>query len=309
MDFEPFLNHWRTLKNASPQTIKSYRSDLKLFEAFLHERGIRRITQVDHAVINLYIEHMQQKPNPRFGRVGIADASIARRLAAVSGYMKYLRATTNPKLRTPVSDLIRKWKRNDDPKPVDDIKLDLLTSGITSLRDRFLIVLFLATGLRLSEMRQLDRDTIAIEMEIESEHAGGTGKVIGKRSKVRTFFVDDQTLVLYAEYLATRTDADPALFLSERKQRMSSRAMEYTLGAWCKRLGLEHINIHRLRHSFATRLANTHIKDMILMDLLGHSSFSTTKNYFKLHDATLAQGYFAAMEFVNQKTPTSVPEG
>ncbi|MFZ3266100.1 MAG: site-specific integrase, partial [Terriglobales bacterium] len=228
MDFEPFLNHWRTLKNASPQTIKSYRSDLKLFEAFLHERGIRRITQVDHAVINLYIEHMQQKPNPRFGRVGIADASIARRLAAVSGYMKYLRATTNPKLRTPVSDLIRKWKRNDDPKPVDDIKLDLLTSGITSLRDRFLIVLFLATGLRLSEMRQLDRDTIAIEMEIESEHAGGTGKVIGKRSKVRTFFVDDQTLVLYAEYLATRTDADPALFLSERKQRMSSRAMEYT---------------------------------------------------------------------------------
>lgn len=312
MDFEPFLAHWRTLKNASPQTIKSYRSDLELFEAFLHERGIRRITQVNHAVINLYIEHMQQMPNPRFGRVGLADASIARRLAAVSSYMKYVRATSNPKLANPIGDLIRKWNKNDDPKPVDELKLDLLTCGITSVRDRFLIALFLATGLRVSEMHQLDRSTIAIEMEIVptgQENYGGTGEVLGKGGKCRKFFVDDLTLEIYAEYLATRTDDNPALFLSERKQRMSVRAIQYTLGAWCKKLGLEHINVHRLRHCFATRLANTHINSMILKDLMGHSSLSTTMHYFKLHDTTLAQGYFSAMEFVNQSTPTSTPEG
>jgi site-specific recombinase XerD len=312
MEFEPFLTYWRTMKNCSPQTIKSYRSDLKLFQTFLHERGIRRITQVDHAVINLYIEYMQHKPNSRFERVGTADASIARRLAAVSSYMKYVRATGNPKLHNPISDLIRKWNKNDDPKPVDELKLDLLTSGITSLRDRLLIALFLATGLRVSEMHQLDRCTIAIEMETDptgQERTGETGAVIGKGSKLRTFFVDDQTLEVYAEYLATRTDANPALFLSERKQRMSVRAIQYTLGAWCKKLGIEHINVHRLRHCFATRLANTHINDMILKDLMGHSSLSTTMHYFKLHDTTLAQGYFSAMEFINQKTPTSVPEG
>jgi site-specific recombinase XerD len=311
MDFEPFLTHWRTMKNCSPQTIKSYRSDLKMFQIFLHERDIRRITQVNHAVINLYIEYMQQKPNPRFGCVGTADASIARRLAAVSSYMEYLRATSNPKLRNPISDLIRKWKKNDDPKPVDEPKLDQLVEGITTLRDRLLIVLFLATGLRISEMHQLDRGTVAIELEIDpsgQERIVGMGEVLGKGGKRRKFFVDDQTLELYAQYLATRTDDNPALFLSERKQRMSVRAIQYTLKAWCQKLGLEHINVHRLRHCYATRLANTHIDSKLLMDLMGHSSLTTTQRYFKFYDTTLAQGYFSAMEFINQQTPISTPQ-
>ena len=136
MDFEPFLAYWRTNKNCSPQTIKSYRSDLKMFEAFLHERGIHRLTQVNHAVINNYIEHMQQKPNPRFGRAGHAGSSIARRLAAVSSYIEYVRATSNPKLRNPLRDLTRKWQKNDVPKPVDELTLDQLVEGITDIRDR-----------------------------------------------------------------------------------------------------------------------------------------------------------------------------
>jgi site-specific recombinase XerC len=116
---------------------------------------------------------------------------------------------------------------------------------------------------------------------------------------LRKFFVDDQTILTYAEYLASRTDDNPALFLSERKQRMSIRAMQYTLAAWCKRLGLPHINVHRLRHSYAT-LANAQINSMVLKELMGHSSFSTTQRYFKLSDTTLARGYHSAMEYLRQ---------
>ena len=96
MNFELFLAHWATNKNVSPRTIRSYRNDLKLFEAFCHQRGIRRITQVDHALINTYIEHMQSKLNPRFHRTGLADSSIARRLATLSSYFEYLRAHYKP---------------------------------------------------------------------------------------------------------------------------------------------------------------------------------------------------------------------
>jgi site-specific recombinase XerC len=117
---------------------------------------------------------------------------------------------------------------------------------------------------------------------------------------LRKFFVDDQTILTYAEYLASRTDDNPALFLSERKQRMSIRAMQYTLAAWCKRLGLPHINVHRLRHSYATTLANAQINSMVLKELMGHSSFSTTQRYFKLSDTTLARGYHSAMEYLRQ---------
>ena len=69
-------------------------------------------------------------------------------------------------------------------------------------------------------MHQLNRTTITFELEVDptgQERFGGIGEVIGKGGKRRKFFVDDQTLDLYAEYLATRTDENPALFLSERK--------------------------------------------------------------------------------------------
>ncbi len=79
---------------------------------------------------------------------------------------------------------------------------------------------------------------------------------------------------------------------------MSVRAMQYTLSTWCTRLGSPHINVHRLRHSYATRLANANISSMVLKDLLGHSSFATTQRYFKLTDNTLARGYFSAMEYL-----------
>jgi site-specific recombinase XerD len=301
MDFEAFLAHWAINKNVSPRTIRAYRNDLKLFEAFLHERGIRRITQVDHAVINAYIEHMQQKANPRFHRTGLADSSIARRLAAVSSYFEYCRATSNHKLRNPLTDLTRRWTKNDNPKPVDEITLEQLLAGITDLRDRVLLTMFVATGLRVSEMHRLNRETIEFELEVDElgkEHVRASGEVVGKGNKKRMFFVDELTQELYAEYLATRSDDNPALFLSERKQRLSVRAIQYTLTAWCRKLGLSRIHVHQLRHSYATRLANANISSMLLKDLLGHSSFSTTQRYFKLHDTTLARGYFSAMEYL-----------
>jgi site-specific recombinase XerD len=303
MDFESFIKHLETNRNCSAQTIKAYRSDLKMFEAFLRVRSISRLAQVDHAIIGEYIEDMHQKVNLRKARIGLADSSIARRLAAVSSYFEYVRAISDPNLRNPLSDLSRKWQKNNEPKPVDDLTLDLLISGMENLRDRTLFTLFLATGLRISEMQQLDRDSIHIEVENDPtgrEHITGSGEVVGKGNKRRRFYVDETTLYLYSEYDATRTDDNPALFLSERKQRMSVRAIQYTLSTWCEKLGAPHINVHRLRHSYATRLANANISSIVLKDLMGHSSFSTTQRYFKLTDNTLARGYFSAMEYLRR---------
>jgi len=273
-----------------------------MFQRFLDSIGIRRLTQVNHAVINQYIDFMRQQENPRFDRTGLAESSISRRLAAVSSYFDYVRATSNPKLRNPLDDHVRRWKQNDQPKPVDDLTIEKLLDGITLKRDRVLIGLFLATGLRVSEMHSLDRDTIefAVEEINGRERWTGEGEVVGKGSKRRKIYVDEQTLKVYAEYLTTRKDDNPALFLSERKQRMSVAAIQYTLRVWCARLGLPHINVHRLRHTYATNLANGNISSMVLKDLMGHSSISTTSRYFKLNDTTLARAYHSAMEYRRQ---------
>jgi site-specific recombinase XerD len=303
MDFEPFLNYWETIRNCSPQTIQAYRNDLELFEAFLQGQSVADISQVDHLVIANYIKHMEQKVNLRFARIGLAESSIARRLSAVSAYFKYLCGTSDPMLQNPLSNNLRKWHRDKTPKPVDDMTLELLITGMTNIRDRALFTLLLASGLRVSEMHQLNRDSIGIEVEVKpngQECVIGTGKVVGKGNKPRSFFVDEETLCLYSEYVATRADTNPALFLSERKKRMSVRAIQQTLATWCTRLGAPHINVHRLRHSFATRLANADIPDMVLKDLLGHDSFSTTLGYRELSDKSLARSYFSAMERVSR---------
>ena len=303
MDFEPFLRHFSTNMNCSNQTIRSYRNDLTLFDAFLKQHSIHTLAQIDHTIITNFIQHMHNMANPRYGRIGLADATIGRRLSSLSSYFEYIRATSNPKLRNPLKDLPRRrWKQNKEPKPVDGRVLDLLIPSMTNIRDRTLFALFLATGLRISEMWQLDRNTITIAEVVENgkERIEGNGKVLGKGGKIRTFFVNEETLVLYSEYLATRTDDLPALFLSERKQRMSVRAIQYTLQAWCKKLAAPHINVHRLRHTFATRLINGDISAMVVRELMGHESFTTTLRYVKISEKKLARGYFSAMEYQTQ---------
>jgi site-specific recombinase XerD len=302
MTIEPFLNHLSVNRKLSPETIKAYRADLVRFATFLTERGLR-INQVTPTTMAEYILHMQQAENPRFGRTGLSGVTINRRITAVRRYYEYLRATSNPKLKNPTVIIRHPRPRNDDPKAVDDQSLDTLLAGIDSIRDRTLFALFVATGLRLSEMWQLNRDSISIEIftdELGRERRLGTGEVIGKRSKKRRFFFDGPTIDVVAAYLTTRIDANAALFLSERRKRMSRRAMQERLAYWTKKMGLPHAHPHQLRHSYATRLANANIDTNILKDLMGHDDLGTTNRYIHLHDQTLARGYFSAMEFLQR---------
>jgi site-specific recombinase XerD len=301
MELKPFFQHLEEQRRCSRFTVRAYRSDLEIFMSFLKSQSITRLARVDHQVINRYIEHLHNRANARTGKTGLADASIARRLSAISSLFEYTRATTDPKLRNPVTSISRKWQSNAEPKPVDDLTLELLITGMTNLRDRTLFTLFLTTGLRVSELHQLNRNSIVIEAEETASgqtRICGSGEVVGKGNKRRRFYVNEDTLYLYAKYLETRTDSSPALFISEKKQRLSVRAIQYLLQKWCQKLGAPHINVHRLRHSYATRLANSNISSMVLKDLMGHSSFSTTQRYFKLTDNTISRGYFAAMQYL-----------
>ena len=245
---------------------------------------------------------MQQELNLRSAQIGLSDSTIARRLAALSSYFDFLCAIEDANLRNPLKGRRNRWKKNDKPKPIDDLTVDRLLAHIASsnFRDRALFKLFLSTGLRVSEMYQLDRDSIAIQTEMKSngdELILGRGEVIGKGKKRRTFYVDSETLTDFALYVASRTDNQEALFLSERKQRLSVRAIQCTLETLCVKAGVAHINVHRFRHTYATRLANANMSTIVLKDLMGHESFNTTLKYFKLNDTTMARGYHAAMEF------------
>lgn len=301
MNGKAFLSHLRS-RRCSQETLKAYEIDLRLFETFLKEKKLR-VTQVRSKTIDDFVEWLARRHNHKTGQEGLADASIRRRLGAVSSFYKFLRGSSNGKIGNPVRVLRRARRSKRLPEEVPEEAIERLLDGIDVERDRALFALFLATGLRLSELWQLDRDSIHVKKhKQDGEEAWlGVGRVIGKGRKERTFLVDLPTLKLVASYLVSRgQDGIEALFASGRGQRMSKRAIQEQLHYWCDRLGLSRFRIHALRHAFATRLANAAVPALVLQELLGHESFETTMQYFRLNEARVSREYFAAMEMVSR---------
>ena len=195
MDIDPFIECLENSPDRSKDTIRAYRSDLVLFDRFLRANKLR-ITQVTSAVVHDYIKHLEAQPNPRFGKVGLSRATVRRHLISIRRYFAFLKATTNPKLRDPTYGIKIGNLDNDDCKAVDESTIANLLEGVTSARDKVLISLFLSSGLRLSELHQLDRETIEAD---HTENDGetslfGTGEVVGKRRKKRRFYIDAETV-------------------------------------------------------------------------------------------------------------------
>ena len=302
MEFDDFIAT-RAMRGFSPQTIKAYKSDLRLFGSYLESRGLK-LRQVTHTVIGEFKAHMMTLKG-RSKTSGLATTTIDRRMAVMASLFQYL-CTVNPRRKNPVQafneSATRRYRLKDHrSKAVDDVSMQALLSGIDSLRDRAMFSLFVASGLRLSELAQLDIDTLAEEKNTGHdgiEQVVGTGTVVGKGNKERRFYFDHEAIAAIAAYLATRADSSPALFTTKKNTRLSARAIQYALTTWCRRLGIQHLHVHALRHSFATNLANANMDALVLQSLMGHANFGTTAGYFRLAEDMKARQYYSAMEFV-----------
>jgi site-specific recombinase XerD len=302
MDINDFISDLSLRGGISPQTVKAYKADLSFFGTYLKDRNLK-LRQVTYRVVGEFKVYMTTLKG-RSNTPSLAPATIARRLAVLASLFKYLCAL-NPKRKNPFQvfkDLNPRQRLPRDlrGKAVDDATMEALMVGIDNLRDRALFSLAVASGLRVSELAQLDIDGIEEECQQGrdgTERVFGSGMVVGKGNKERRFYFDNEAIDAIKAYLETRTDSCPALFLSERKTRLSVRAIQDTLATWCRRLGIKHIHVHAMRHTFATNLANANIDALVLQSLMGHASFETTTGYFRLAEDMKARQYYSAMEF------------
>ena len=151
------------------------------------------------------------------------------------------------------------------------------------LKNKFIISLLYSSGIRVSELVSLDRDSILNK----------SFSVVGKGKKLRLCFIDERTEKLMAEYLATRKDKSKALIVSDLyKDRMSVSNIQLIIRNSAKRAGItKHVTPHTFRHSFATNFVrnNGGIKPLSLM--LGHASLNTTAIYTHLEDNELRNYY------------------
>jgi integrase/recombinase XerC len=216
----------------------------------------------------------------------------------------FLTCISNGKIGNPVQLVKRPRRLRGQPKNIPADTWAALMEGVDSLRDRAIMSLLVSSGFRLSELQNLDRDTIHVKRQEPPDgiRVLGLGTTIGKGGKVRIFLVDEATLEILAEYLADRGDDNKCpLFLSNRGVRIGKRNLQNILERWCKRLGLNRLHIHMTRHTYAQSLADSGISSIVLKELMGHSSFTTNQQYFQVNRHQLSASYFAAMERVSRR--------
>jgi site-specific recombinase XerD len=301
MNIDGFLKNLAS-QTSSTETLRAYRQDLEKYQEFLRLKGLR-VTQAKSRTISEFVNHLNDKNGGP-----LAPASVSRRLSVVSAFYEFLPDNSDGEVRNPVARVKRPKINNELPRAVEDNVLATLVDGITDVRDRAIVLLFVYSGLRLSELCQLNKDTIVPRRRTAPDGTVqffGQGEVIGKGRRRRQFMVGPTALQALGEYIkAHRTkDEIPALFLSERRQRISSRSVQDIVDRWCKRLNVPHIHVHQLRHSFATRNVNAGMSAAVLQELLGHSQLSTSQRYFRVKPDRLAREYFSVMEFVRQTSP------
>lgn len=301
MRIEAYLKNLST-QTTSLETLRAYRQDLEKYEAFLRSKGLR-VTQAKPSTITAFINHLTDTHGS-----ALAPATISRRLSVLSAYYEFLRDNSDGNITNPVVRVKRPKVNNAAFRAVEDNALATLVDGITDVRDKAIVLLFIYSGLRLAELCQLNKDTIVSRKRRTpdgQEQYFGTGEVMGKGRKRRHFMIGPTALQALGEYIKQcRTkDSNPALFLSERHLRISCRNVQDIVSRWCKKLNVSHVHVHQLRHSFATRNVNAGMSAAVLQELMGHSNLSTTQRYFRIQPDRLSREYFAVMEFIRESSP------
>jgi integrase/recombinase XerC len=295
---EQYLSHLRYERDASPHTLRNYASDLYQFHEFLTrtssgaEQPEPELAQIDHLTIREFLGVLYRKSNRK--------SSAARKLATLRSFMKYL-ARNGVIPNNPAKNVASPKQEKHLPDHLStDVVVELIETpgkGINlGLRDRAILELFYATGIRVSELVGLDMENLDLE--------GGFIRVLGKGRKERMVPFGGKATIAIREFLAVRLElfarragkgggaAGDPLFLNFRGSRLTTRGVAGIVQGHVRQLAQRlHVHPHTLRHTFATHMLNAGADLRSIQELLGHESLSTTQKYTHVSTEQLVRVY------------------
>jgi len=282
---ERYVNYLQYERNASPHTIRNYRSDLLQFRDYLAQGRSKTsvdLRQVDPLRIRGFLAFLLEREKQK--------SSIARKLAAVRAFFKFLsregELAQNPAVLVSTPKLSKTLPHIMTEEEINTF-LDQVAQAATDhdpavLRDRAILELLYASGLRVSELVGLDLGSI--------NFGDGMLLVRGKGRKERIVPFGSKAKLALTEYWPVREKilrenqrTNPALFLNARGARLTTRSVGRLVKKYVRKFGPNaKVSPHSLRHAFASHLLTEGADLRAIQEMLGHESLATTQKYTQL---------------------------
>ena len=278
---ESFLDHLRSEFGLSEHTVNAYGSDIRAYLFYLKGLGLEpfRITVTELQ------EFLTHDPS-------MSDRTCARRHSTLKRYYRYLLREKHID-NDPTLGLVRGRRRVSLPTSLAEADVSSLLSApdVTTsfgLRDRAMLETLYATGVRVSELIDLETDRFSSRQ--------GLIRVVGKGNKERLVPLGEEAIfwiekfLLEARVAIIKKRSTRALFPTSRGEGMTRQAFWYLIKKYASKVGIrQHLSPHTLRHAFATHLLNHGADLRSLQILLGHSDISTTQIYTHIASARLKE--------------------
>ncbi|PMG77223.1 site-specific tyrosine recombinase XerD [Shewanella sp. 10N.286.51.B7] len=280
---DAFLDDLWSTKGLSDNTLASYRTDLRHFERFVLSQS-RCLIDVDQASIRDYLAYRVEK--------NFAKTSTARLLSSLRRFYGYLivkqSIDVDPTSLIESPKLARKLPDALSESQIDALLDEPNVEDAVECRDKAMLELLYATGLRVTELVSLTLEQISLRQ--------GLVRIVGKGGKERLVPLGELAVTEVEQYLlAARAELlnnkqSDVLFPSKRGQMMTRQTFWHRIKLYAIRAGINsHLSPHTLRHAFATHLLNHGADLRVVQLLLGHSDLSTTQIYTHVAKARLQQ--------------------
>ena len=213
---------------------------------------------------------------------GLSDRTLESTRQVFSAYFNWLQRERLIEIN-PTANLgaIKYQKKQKDV--YSDVDIERMKFGCKTLRDRAIVAFLRATGCRISEMTQLNRDDVDLT-NLEC-------KVLGKGNKERTVYLDSVAGMVLQNYLAQRKDDLPALFIGKGTERMTPHGVRKMLVELGEASNVQHVHPHKFRRTTATNLIKHGMPIQEVANILGHDKLDTTMQYVVLDKTEIKNSY------------------
>jgi len=269
---EDYIIHLQS-KNLAKNTIKSYERDLRKYYFFLKEQKIEKLNGTNHTTILSYLMHLQKNSK--------SSSSISRYIVSLRKFYDYL-CRKQIILNNPMDEINgpKAFKKIPEVLSLEEVNQLMMQPKIDTkkgVRDKAMLEILYATGIRVSELISLDVDDVDLEMEYIR---------CCKGNKDRTIPIGKHALEALKSYIVNERDAflkheqENSLFLNYSGKRLSRQGFWKIIKGYTKTMNInKSITPHTLRHSFAIHLIDNGADLKSVQEMLGHSALATTQMY------------------------------